>query len=131
MLQCEQALTAFANAGADHSVVKEGQKPGSEQESAQAQQSENIKRNGESLRAQQHVVRAEAGPDVHVDKAAGVVNITGLPLGCRYVITVQLALKAPHELQYQQDHLACLQHCLFMARKHHSANTRGDDISQA
>lgn len=36
---------------------------------------------------QQHAVRAESGPEVHVDKAAGIVSITGLPLGCRYIST--------------------------------------------
>ena len=34
-------------------------------------------------KAHQHAERAEAGPDVHVDKEAGIVSISHIPPGSR------------------------------------------------
>ena len=41
--------------------------------------------------------RAEAGPDVHVDKAAGVVSIGNLPPGSRYTAKTCRNLPKPAE----------------------------------
>lgn len=57
------------------------------QDAAQQEASDNRTDNADGKSKQWHVVRAEAGPEVHVDKAAGIVHITGLPLGCRCVAT--------------------------------------------
>ena len=58
-----------------------------EQDATQPEASNDRTDNAVGKSEHQHAVRAESGPEVHVDKAAGVVSITGLPLGCRYVST--------------------------------------------
>ena len=69
-----------------------------------------MKTTGDRLPAQQHTVRVEAGPDVHMDKAAGIINILGLPLGCRYVSKVPVVLQ--RQMHQQAPGLEAALHAL-------------------
>lgn len=68
----------------------------SKQDRSQQEPSDSKMENGVSRTAQAHTVRAEAGPEVHVDKAAGIVSITGLPLGCRFVTILSFRKPTQH-----------------------------------
>ena len=60
-------------------------KSASRQDPMEQEANDNKMDNADGRSEQRHVVRADAGPEVHVDKAAGIVSIAGLPLGCRYI----------------------------------------------
>jgi len=55
---------------------------GEDKEQQRPDRSEETKE-GEDQMVQHHAERAEAGPDVHVDKEAGTISIARLPPGSR------------------------------------------------
>lgn len=73
----------------------EGSKSTPRQDAAQQEADDNKMDNADGRSEQRHVIKAESGPEVHVDKAAGTVSITGLPLGCRYIT------RGPSRAQHQ------------------------------
>ena len=76
--------------------------PGEAEAAPRQDPSDNKVGNGDTKREQMSAVHAEAGPEVHVDKAAGIISITGLPLGCRCVTTPCLVY----------CHTACMHACI-------------------
>ena len=71
----------FSAAGADQVVTAKHGKPVLEAQQDLAQLKQNTIQGADE--GSSHAQRAATGPDVHVDKAAGIINITGLPSGCR------------------------------------------------